>query len=66
MDDLKRLDIPELQKLYDEVESLRSNELVAAEKETKASLTRMRKHLSNIQKLCMKVRKQVLEIRENG
>lgn len=66
MNDLKRLDIAELHTLYLEVDELRSDELVVAEKGTKICLTRMRKHLSIISKLCTKVRKELLEIRENG
>ena len=66
MDELKRLDIAELRELYVEVDSLKSNELVAAAKGTKIALTRMRKHLSNISKLCTKARKKLLDIRESG
>lgn len=60
---LKRLNIESLQTLYKLVDQLRSDEIVAANRGTKISLTRMRKTASEISKQCKLLRQELLSRR---
>lgn len=63
-ENLERLDIEPLKKLYDLVEEIKSDEIVAANKGHKTAYTRMRTKLSEVSKLCKDARKEILEARD--
>ena len=60
---LERLEIESLKTIYKLVDQLRSDEIVAANRGTKISLTRMRKTASEISKQCKLLRQELLSRR---
>ncbi len=63
---LERLDIPELKLVYELSDNLRAEELAAANRYTKTSLTRMRKITLDISKNCDIIRRKALTMRKGG
>jgi len=64
MDKVQRLSSTRLSQLYALVDQVRGDEIMAANKGSKAAFTRLRVNLAQVAALCKQVRKEILVMRD--